>query len=115
MAGSNVQLLVLNAPCGDFQRLSNWRRVSGPDQRVSALDQSVYPVMVDTKHADLFTEICPNGQYSDTLFGIENARPDGIHLSQEASDELARQWLGPQVLDAASTGGSGPIIGNPGA
>jgi len=50
-----------------------------------------------------------------TLFGIENARPDGIHLSQEASDELARQWLGPQVLDAASTGGGGPIIGNPGA
>jgi peptidoglycan/LPS O-acetylase OafA/YrhL len=110
MAGPDVQLLVLNAPCGDFQRLSNWRRVSGPDQRVTALDQSVYPVMVDTKHADLFSEICPNGRYSDTLFGIDDARPDGIHLSRDAADELARQWLGPQVLDAASTAG-GTIIG----
>jgi peptidoglycan/LPS O-acetylase OafA/YrhL len=113
MAGNSVQLLVLNAPCGDFQRLSNWRRVDGPDQRVSALDQSVYPVMVDTKHADLFAEICPDGRYSDTLFGIENARPDGIHLSRDAADELARQWLGPQVLDAASTTAGGQIIGAP--
>ena len=114
MAGTDVQLLVLNAPCADFQRLSNWRRVSGPDERVSALDQSVYPVMVDTKHADLFSQLCPNGRYSDTLYGIDDARPDGIHLSRDASDELARQWLGPQVLDtAASTPGSGTIIGNP--
>ncbi|MEN3272556.1 MAG: hypothetical protein V7636_1317 [Actinomycetota bacterium] len=112
MTGGDVQLLVLNAPCADFQRLSNWRRVDAPDQRVSALDQAVYPVMVDTKHADLFTEICPDGQYSDTLYGIDDARPDGIHLSRDASDELARQWLGPQVLDAANTDG-GTIIGNP--
>ncbi|MEA3055773.1 MAG: hypothetical protein QOD30_1205, partial [Actinomycetota bacterium] len=90
LVGNDVQLLVLNAPCADFQRLSNWRRVSAPEQRVMALDQSVYPVMVDTRHADLFSEICPNGQYNDTLYGIDDARPDGVHLSRDASDELAR-------------------------
>jgi hypothetical protein len=99
LAGSDTDFLFLNAPCADFQRLTNWRRVSGPDDRVTALDRSVYPVVVGATQGDLFTELCPNGKYSDTLWGIDDARPDGIHLSEAASDELARRWLGPKVLD----------------
>ena len=102
LAPSKPSFFFLNAPCGDWQRLSNWRRVSGPDERVQALDQSVYPVIVNATQGDLFTEICPNGKYSDTLYGIDDARPDGVHLSTPAADELAKRWLGPKVFEVAN-------------
>jgi hypothetical protein len=76
-----------------------------------ALNRGFYPLLVRSEHGDLFSELCPNGEYSDDLWGIEDARPDGMHLSDEASLELARRWLGPLVLRAA--GVDPAILGSP--
>jgi hypothetical protein len=46
---------------------------------------------------DLASVVCPRGSFTNTLHGIENARPDGIHFSPAAADWVAR-WLGPQLL-----------------
>ena len=47
---------------------------------------------------DLTADVCPRGEFSNTLNGIEGARPDGIHFSEPAADWLAG-WLGPRILD----------------
>jgi len=47
---------------------------------------------------DLFGQLCPGGEYSDTLGGLEDARPDGSHLSDAAADWLVSTWLGPELV-----------------
>ncbi|MEZ5145283.1 MAG: acyltransferase family protein [Acidimicrobiales bacterium] len=47
----------------------------GREDRVEILDQ--------------FADLCPGGQFSRTLFGLPDARPDGIHLSDAAADVYA--------------------------
>jgi hypothetical protein len=42
---------------------------------------------------DLFADLCPGGQYSRELFGLADARPDGIHLSDAAADVEAATIL----------------------
>jgi hypothetical protein len=46
---------------------------------------------------DLHSLVCPRGTFTNTLHGIENARPDGTHFSPRAADWVAT-WLGPQLL-----------------
>jgi hypothetical protein len=46
---------------------------------------------------DLNEQLCPGGEYQETLYGVEGARPDGLHFSDEGSLAVAH-WLGPQLL-----------------
>jgi len=89
--------LMLNTPCADWQRYWAFASVPDMDERVMAVnnDQGQVP---DITRADLRGRICPGGQYSDTVEGQPDGRPDGLHLSPQASFALARDWLGPQVL-----------------
>jgi peptidoglycan/LPS O-acetylase OafA/YrhL len=100
-----AKVVVANAPCGDWQRLFN--QISDGPQRVRSLDDLDYPQLTGVSSADFFSEICPNGQYSDTVDGVPNARPDGFHLTDQAATALARDWLGPLLLQTghSSLGG----------
>jgi peptidoglycan/LPS O-acetylase OafA/YrhL len=89
-------VLMLNAPCGDWQRY--FTEVSNPEQRVAALNSLVYPSVGGVTVLDFFNRICPNGQYSDDVEGIPNARTDGFHFTTEAALAIATNWLGPLVL-----------------
>ena len=97
-----AKIVVTNAPCGDFQRYAVFPRDAS--LRVQELNNEDYRSGSNVTVANLFNRICPNGRYSDTVEGVPNARPDGYHLSAEAAVALARNWLGPIVLNA----GSGP-------
>lgn len=55
---------------------------------------------------DLFSVACPRGAFTNTLHGIENARPDGVHFSPSAADWVA-SWLGPQLLREHRRGDNG--------
>jgi len=101
MAGGATRFVSLNAPCGDFERVRGWRHVEEPDERIGALNEGVYPLMIGASNGDLFGELCPDGQFTEDLWGIDGARPDGMHLTDEAATELAHRWLGPLVLEAA--------------
>jgi hypothetical protein len=46
--------------------------------------------------------ICPGGQYRDDVEGVQGGRFDGFHFTDPAADALARNWLGPIVLEAGS-------------
>jgi hypothetical protein len=113
ITGAATKYLTLNAPCGDFSRARGWRRVSEPHARVLELDDNVYPFMARSSVGDLFEQLCPNGYYTEDLWGIEDARPDGVHLTDEAAAELARRWLGPLLQQIASVPAPVDILRSP--
>ena len=102
------KVVIANAPCGDWANY--FPTITDGPQRVRALNNLVYPTVVNDGSADFFNEVCPNGQYSDTVDGIPDARPDGFHFTDEAATALARDWLGPLLIKA----GDKPIGGLPG-
>jgi peptidoglycan/LPS O-acetylase OafA/YrhL len=102
------KVVIANAPCGDWANY--FPTITDGPQRVRALDKLVYPTVVTDGSADFFNEVCPNGQYSDTVDGVADARPDGFHFTDEAATALARDWLGPLLIKA----GSATIGGLPG-
>jgi hypothetical protein len=93
-----ARLLVVDAPCGDWNR--SFQEVENPELRVQSLNLT-YDRLPNVDQADLFQRVCPNGQYSDEVEGIPDARPDGFHFIPEASAALATNWLGPLVLQTA--------------
>jgi hypothetical protein len=101
--GFGAKVVIANAPCGDWANY--FPTITDGPQRVQALDQLVYPAVVGDSTADFFSEVCPNGQYSDTVDGVSDARPDGFHFTDEAATALARDWLGPLLLQAGKSGG----------
>jgi peptidoglycan/LPS O-acetylase OafA/YrhL len=46
---------------------------------------------------DLARHVCPGGQFSTTIDGVDDARPDGLHFSDPGADATAR-WLAPLVI-----------------
>jgi len=100
--GFGAKVVIANAPCGDWANY--FPTITDGPQRVQALDQLVYPAVVGDSTADFFSEVCPNGQYSDTVDGVPDARPDGFHFTDEAATALARDWLGPLLLNAGKSG-----------
>ena len=90
-----MKILVTNAPCGDWSR--SFQEVTNPKLRVQSLDLT-HQQLPGVTEADLFQRVCPNGQYSDTVEGIPDARPDGFHFIADAGTALACNWLGPLVL-----------------
>ena len=51
--------------------------------------------------ADFDAVLCPTGEFSTTVMGVEGARADGFHLTDEAAAVVAERWLGPYLLGVA--------------
>jgi hypothetical protein len=102
-SGNGAKILLTNTPCGDWQRYDTFDSMSNPPLRVGQLNLNIYDSMPGVQHADLFNRICPGGQYSDTVEGIPNGRPDGFHFSAEAGLALIRNWLGPLAEQTANS------------
>jgi peptidoglycan/LPS O-acetylase OafA/YrhL len=102
----HAKVLMVNTPCADWERYEVFHQMANVPQRVSAINTDQQRV-TGINRADLSARICPNGQYSDTVEGVPNGRPDGLHLSDEAATELARNWLGPLVTQAGVLPGVG--------
>jgi hypothetical protein len=52
---------------------------------------------------DLFAKVCPGGEYTNELGGIDYARPDGLHFSSQSAPWVA-DWLGLRLLNELSSG-----------
>ena len=94
-----ASIIMTNAPCADWDRWETFRSIDDVELRVQALNTGVYPRVFEARTVDLFERICPGGQYSDEVEGVPDGRPDGFHFSDEAAAALARNWLGPIVLE----------------
>jgi peptidoglycan/LPS O-acetylase OafA/YrhL len=108
--GDGVAVVVTNALCGDWGRYEAFDEMSDPDLRIRSINASVYSRLPNVTEADIFNRVCPGGRYTDEVEGVPNGRPDGLHFSDEAAAALARNWLGPLVLDAASKSGRGGLL-----
>jgi peptidoglycan/LPS O-acetylase OafA/YrhL len=121
---AGARLAVLNPVCADWSRMSkSWRDYGGLTgsgrARLASLDRVTRQAVAGHHYGDLNAELCPDGQFSDTVAGVDDARPDGYHLTKEAATAVATKWLGPLVLsvakeppsppsDASTAGGTGP-------
>lgn len=95
-------VVITNSVCADYGRRAHWNSLVDGDERVRALNRQVYPALsMQADLADLNERVCPDGEYTDTVEGFDNARPDGFHLRDEVSAALVKRWLGPIVLSAA--------------
>jgi peptidoglycan/LPS O-acetylase OafA/YrhL len=98
-----AKVLLTNTPCGDWQRYTQFSGMADAPIRVRTLNFNTYDTLSGVQHADLFNRICPGGQYTDTVEGQEDGRPDGFHFSPEAGAALVRNWLGPLAIQTASS------------
>ena len=55
---------------------------------------------------DLFTEVCPDGEYSKSLYGDDEARYDGLHFSDHAADVIVDRLVAPAVLSVTGRSAS---------
>jgi peptidoglycan/LPS O-acetylase OafA/YrhL len=95
------RVVMLNTPCVDWRNYPNFSEMTNPDQRVTALNSVVYPAVVGVTVADLFSRVCPDGQFTPYVEGFSDSRPDGFHFTDDAALALATDWLGPLVLVAS--------------
>lgn len=97
----HTEVVLLNAVCADWARLQGWSADGDPQRRVNALNVD-YRALTATNYTlkDLNAILCPDGRFTNTVAGVQNARPDGYHLSEPAALAVARKWLGPIVFQA---------------
>ncbi len=102
MNAEGAAVVVTNAVCAEFDRHHLWRSVEDAEERVAALNRQVYPVLAGRSEiADLNAEVCPDGEFTNSLEGYDDARPDGFHFRDEVAEALVRRWLGPIAISAS--------------
>ena len=99
-SGGHAKVVMLTAVCGDWTNYPHWGNDATPNQRVRDVNVD-YSELTATKYSlqDLNAVLCPNGKYSSTVEGVDNARPDGYHLSDAAALAVVTKWLGPILLN----------------
>ncbi len=99
----DAEAVWLTSPCS--KGIRGHVGVSDP-KRSRHLNEYILPRLVEEYGSggvtivDLDKEICPNGEFTWSLHGIEKFRSDGRHLSPAAMSWLGG-WLGPQLLEVA--------------
>jgi hypothetical protein len=108
-SSTGATVVFANAPCADWQRAPHFESMTDSEARVAALNR-IYDgvVAATTKVADLFKELCPDGKYTSQVEGVDDGRPDGVHLSSEASSRVAERWLIPILRNAKPTRSPAP-------
>jgi hypothetical protein len=106
--GNQAKVLFLNTVCADWETMggawADYETNGDGDARVAALgrtDQAVTVAGVQVE--DFMGHLCPNGKFTQNVDGVSDARPDGYHLSPEASATVAERWLAPLALRAAGS------------
>ena len=104
---SGTKVLFLNAVCVDWALLGGGYEYYGDggegDRRVQSLRATAGALAPSgAKVADYYSHLCPDGKFTQNVDGVQDARPDGYHLSDDASRAVAQRWLGPLILDTAN-------------
>lgn len=93
------RVLMLDAPCIDWAGSPPWDEVEDGEGRRKMLNDHYASYADDrVEIGDFDAQICPDGKFTTTVMGVEDARPDGIHLTEAASLEVAKRWLGPLAI-----------------
>ncbi|MEY2426480.1 MAG: hypothetical protein QOI61_2052 [Actinomycetota bacterium] len=106
VGGDQTKVLFLNAVCADWELLGGEYPYYGydgeGDRRIQSLRGTAEAlVSAGATVVDFYSHICPDGKFSQNVDGVDDARPDGYHLSDDAARALAERWLGPLVVKTA--------------
>jgi peptidoglycan/LPS O-acetylase OafA/YrhL len=63
-------------------------------------------------YLDLYSQVCPGGEFADTVLGITDGRPDGVHFTEAAGDRVA-DWIARRLLDEMPHGHSSSAVPGP--
>ena len=101
---SGTRVLALNAVCAYWPDLGpGFSQYDGGvgDRRIAAIGRTTDGLSTAGAFPEDFqSHLCPNGRFTQNVDGVQDARPDGYHLSADAQYAVARVWLGPLVLQA---------------
>ena len=65
-------------------------------ERVRHLNEVILPELVASREDvglfDLFGVLCPEGEFVESLGGVDDLRPDGVHFSKDGSIWLAETY-----------------------
>jgi hypothetical protein len=92
LSSRGARVVWLTAPCSANGSVSD---------KLSYANHHYLPELVRTRPVitvDLAGGVCPDGRFSDQLGPVADARPDGIHFSDQGADWVA-SWLAPRLVD----------------
>ena len=96
---SGAKVMLLDAPCIDPDVLPQWRYMSDYAERADLLNATYDALdMSGLSVHGLDAKLCPRGEFTPNVAGIENAREDGYHVTDKGARALAEQWLGPLAV-----------------
>ena len=102
-----VPVVWVPPPCVDWEAGTGWGGFVGEDRdgerRRLHHNSATVPTLRARRSivvADLQSQICHGNTFDPDALGVENSRPDGLHLTNGASELLANRWLAPLLHDA---------------
>jgi peptidoglycan/LPS O-acetylase OafA/YrhL len=109
LVSSGARVVWLTAPCAEtpLSRAKFWSNEGGETAAVVSLNRiiSSLPEVAppgQLRVADLFTRVCPDGEFTPQLGDVEDARPDGLHFSDAGAD-VVTEWLCPWLVADPAT------------
>jgi peptidoglycan/LPS O-acetylase OafA/YrhL len=95
LGSTGARVVWLTMPCRDHRRFLGMPSMA--PERVLRLNELLESVASRADPGlelyDLFAKACPDGKFTQTLNGMQGARPDGFHFSDEVVDWLARELM----------------------
>jgi hypothetical protein len=100
MQTTGAKVVWATPPCVDLSRSANVMDRDVADQRLTWIEQQLIPQLAAVRVVevlDFASQLCPDGSYTDSVFGVEGGRPDGVHFTTEAASAVIDGWLGPYL------------------
>ncbi|MDQ2651209.1 MAG: acyltransferase family protein [Actinomycetota bacterium] len=100
MQATGAKVVWATPPCVDLSRSANVMDRDVADQRLSWIEQQLIPQLAAVRTVevlDFAAQLCPDGSYTDSVFGIDGGRPDGVHFTTDAASAVIDGWLGPYL------------------
>lgn len=87
-------------PCVDLSRSQNVFDRDLANERLAWIETELIPRLTAPQPIEILdfnAQLCPGGAYTDTVFGVKDGRPDGVHFTTDAADAVIDGWLGPYL------------------
>jgi hypothetical protein len=101
LAAGGAAILWIQQPCARSMQVNGVQGTSTglyDTARVRYLNDSLIPRLIEDRPEvrtyDLFSKLCPEGEFVESMGGIDKVRPDGVHFSTEGSLWLAYTFGG---------------------
>jgi hypothetical protein len=106
LSSEGARVVWLTAPCAEPtpSRDRFWAEEGGEAAavvRLNAMISSTPATFPRLDIVDLFARVCPDGEFTQRLGDVEQARPDGLHFSDAGADWVAA-WLCPRLVGRGS-------------